>query len=531
MRYSIEVLCLLLAVGLAPLVGAAAPVAATGLPATETRAEVQLQAPAPAVFEQLGKLYGVRVQVDADLPQNVLRLSLRQVDFAAALGAAAAAAAAFWVVEPDGSVLVAADTPAQRERYQRQVRRTFALPGRSPEELNESVRLLREVLDMRRVRPDPRSNTLSVFDTPYRLAVAEQLLAQLPYDPGEVWVDVTVLEVDRERALQLGLVVPDNAFIVNLGAGIFLARDPESLPEVLRALLNRRLLPQPFAEATLQALLSGGLLDPSQAISLLPSFILFGGGRTTFAAHLPSFELALLQLSRVTRSWRQFSLRTRVGQQASAFIGQRFPIVFATFSAIFLPAVIEELIRLGQFVPPVPAIRYEDLGVTVTVTPYVHRKREISLTLKLEQLALTGQELNGIPVLSSRLLEHQVRLRDGETLLLAGLRRETQEGTSTNLPGLSSVPALGSLFGRVEPQRRTSELLLLITPRLTRLPAQERLVTRTLYVGLEKDFAAVGRPPATTPERRAPTPQPQAPPPTPPPPTPPQPQPPRPPQD
>jgi len=519
-------LVLLAAVSALPLSAASA----SQLPATEVRPEVRLQGQAAAVFEQLGRLFGVRVEVDADFPRRPLSLSLRDVDFADALRAAAEAGQAFWVVEPDGRVVVAENTAAKREAYQPQELRSFAFPGLTSEELNEAARLLRELLDMRRVRTDLRSSTLSVLDTPYRLAVAEHLLAQLPHDPGQITVEVLLLEVNRERALELGLLSPDNAFIVNVGAGLLLSREGESLRDALLALLERGLLPDLLNQAALQSLLSGGALDPSQLASLIPPLIFFGGGRTIYAAHLPSLELRLLQLASVARSWRQVTVRAGAGQQATTFIGTRFPIVFTTFSALFFPAIVQELIRRGLFVPPVPAVRYEDLGLRVTVTPRLHPKREITLALKLEDLALTGQEVNGIPVLSNRLVEHRVRLRSGESLLIAGLRQESHERLFSAVPLLGSLPGIGSFFGRIEPTTRTSELIILVTPRLTRLPARELLLARTLYVGTEEDFAPVGPVPAAAPppppaQPQPPQPQPPGQPPTPQPPQPFQPQP------
>jgi Flp pilus assembly secretin CpaC len=210
------------------------------------------------------------------------------------------------------------------------------------------------------------------------------------------------------------------------------------------------------------------------------------------------------------RSWQRLTLRAGVGQKATAFIGTRFPVIFSTFSSSFLPAITQELIRRGELLPPVPAFRYEELGLKLTVTPQVHPKREISLEMKLEQMALTGQAINDIPVLSSRVVEDQVRFRSGESLLIAGLRRESQDKGTTSIPGLGALPLIGPLFSRLEPDTQTNELILLITPRFTRLPAKERLLTRTLYVGTEKDFAPVGPAPLAAPR----APQPPQPPPT-----------------
>lgn len=493
MRLPAPLVCAaLLLAGVAPLCGATPP------------ADVRLEGPAPAVFEQLGKLYGVRVRVADDLPARPLRLELRQVDFPTALRVAAQLAGAFWAEQQDGSVLVAADTPENRQRYQPQVEKTFSLPGRTPEELTDVVRLLREVLDMRRIRPDPRSSTFTVRDTPFRLAVAEQLLAQLQEPPGEVWVDVLLLEVDREQAQRLGILPPDQAVAAHLGAGALVAQrtDVESLLKTLQLLLQLGVLPE--------AVVSRITIAPASLKVLLPPFILFGGGGTTYAALLPGAELNLLRLARVTRSLRRFSLRAREGEEASLFAGDRFPVVFTTFSSSFISPIEQELRKRGIFIPPVPAVRYEELGLRVTVTPRLHPGREVSLSLKLDQKALTGQTFNGIPVLSNRALEQRVRLREGESLLLAGLQGRTREVTGAGTPGLGSLPVIGRLFRRTAPSTQETELLVLVTPRIVRLPAPEPV--RALYVGTEREFAPVGAAPASEAVAPAPPPSPQPPP-------------------
>lgn len=449
-------------------------------------ADVHLEGPAPVVFVQLGKLFGVRVRVETDLPARPLRLELRQVDFPAALRVATQLAGAFAAEQPDGSLLIAADTLENRARYLPQVEKTFFLPGRTPEELTDAVRLLRELLDMRRIRTDPRSNSFTVRDTPFRLAVAEQLLAQLQEPPGEVWVDALVLEVNRDEAQQLGVLPPDQAVAVHLGAGALVAQrtDVASLLQTLQRLLQLGVLPE--------AVISRITVDPATLKALLPPFLLFGGGGTTYATLLPGAQLNLLRLATVTRSLRRFSLRARDGEEASLFAGDRFPIVFTTFSSSFISPLEQELRQRGIFLPPVPAVRYEELGLRLTVEPRLHSGHEISLKVKLEQKALTGRDFNGIPVLSNRTLEQQMRLREGESLLVAGLQARTREVIGTGTPGLGAAPLIGHLFRRTAPRTQETELLVLLTPRIVRLPAPERAALRPLYIGTEREFAPAG---------------------------------------
>jgi hypothetical protein len=404
---------------LAALPGAAA---AAAPPAARAAQDVRLTGPAPVVFQQLGRLYGVRLEVEPTLPARALRLQLGEADFASALRAATLLAGAFAVERPDGSVFVAEDTPANRSRFQPQVMRTFVLPGRTPEELTETVRLLRELLDMRRLLPDPATNTFTVRDTPQRLAVAEALLDQVLAEPGEVLLDVSVLEIDRSRALELGLVPPDTIIAENLG----------------------------------------------------------GGALSSFIVTLPGTELRLQQLASVTRSLRHLTLRAREGEEATLFAGDLFPVIFATFSSSFISPLEQELRDKGEFRPPVPAMRFEELGVRVRARPRLHSPEEVSLALKIDQKALAGTQLNDIPVISNRSLEHQVRLRAGETLLLGGFRTESRQATTS-----------GGFLLR-ETTGETTELLVLVTPRIMRLPVPDRLALRPLYVGTENEFAPAG---------------------------------------
>ena len=526
---SIRALVALLAfVSTAPL-AAQAPAPAAPSPAQEqpqTGRQVRLQGPARVVFEQLGQLYGVKVRVDDALPHRPFELRMDGADFFTALRIACQIAGAFWVAQPDGSILVAQDNAEMRGRYQPPVERTYDLSGATPEELAEVVRLLREVLDMRSIRSDLRSNTVTIKDTAARLAVAEQLLAQIREEPGEIWVELLILAVDRDEAQRLGVLPPDQIIAVHLGAGGLALGDAATVTELIeniQFLIAQGVLPQALADAILQASLSAGEFA-------LPPFILVGGGATTYATLLPNAVLNLFRLSQVSRSSRVLHLRVREGQPNTIFVGERFPIIFTTFSSSFFPEIIEELIRQGLFVPPVPAVRYEELGTKLVVTPRLHSGgREVTLALEFEDSGLTGRSFNEIPVLFNRSFEQVARLKMGEALLISGLQSHTTQHIVTGTPGLSAIPVIGHLFKRTEPHTQNTEVILLLTPHLVHVPARERLAMRTLFVGTEQEFSPLGPAPAPPPAA-VPQPSPlqreQQPPPQPPPQQPPQTQPP-----
>jgi len=492
-------LCALASLLVAPAMAQApAPAPATPEPVQVQPAagrQVRLQGPARVVFEQLGQLYGVRVRVDDALPHRPFELRMDGADFFTALRVACQIAGAFWVAQPDGSLLVAQDNREMRERYEPVVERAYDLSGATPEELAETVRLLREVLDMRSIRSDLRSNTITIKDTAPRLRVAEQLLAQVREEPGEIWLEVLILAVDRDEAQRLGVLPPDQVIAVHLGAGALALGDAATVQDLIQNiqfLIAQGVLPQALADAILQASLAAGEFA-------LPPFILFGGGATTYAALLPGATLNLFRLSQVTRSARVLHLRAREGQPNTLFAGERFPIVFTTFSSVVVPDI-PIPIDPSLLTPVVPAVRYEELGTKLVATPRLHAgSREVTLALEFEDSGLTGRTINQLPVLFNRQLEQQARLKMGETLLISGLQTHTTEMVVTGTPGLSSIPVLGYLFKRVEPHTQTTEVILLVTPHLVRVPPRDRLAMRTLFVGTEQEFSPLGAAPAPSP--------------------------------
>lgn len=177
---------------------------------------------------------------------------------------------------------------------------------------------------------------------------------------------------------------------------------------------------------------------------------------------------------------------------------------------------------LGTFIPsqPYPGFQYEDIGLKVNATPRLHEKSEVTLHLRFEIRSLSGEALNGIPVISNRTIEQTVRLRENHTTVLAGMIQDEERRGMQGWPGLGRAPVIGHVTSLRTPEERQTELLILITPRRIRLaPRQDR----QMYAGRDPvgSSRGAGAPPAPTeqppPQPQPPTPPPPVPPPTPPP--------------
>src|SRR6266566_4857814 len=186
-------------------------------------------------------------------------------------------------------MFVAQDTPEKRRQYGLEVEQTFPLSAAvGPEDVTEILRVLRDITGSTHITPDARSRTITMRDTPEKLALAGKLIQQVEKARGEVLLEIELLEVDRNTAQKLGIETPSKARLF-------------SIPPNLISQLN-----QANNLSALQTLLAGifggaASAGTSSLSSLIPPLIAFGGGKSTFLLTLPGaaadFSNALSLLS------------------------------------------------------------------------------------------------------------------------------------------------------------------------------------------------------------------------------------------
>jgi type II secretory pathway component GspD/PulD (secretin) len=129
---------------------------------------------------------------------------------------------------------------------------------------------------------------------------------------------------------------------------------------------------------------------------------------------------------------------------------------------------------------PYPGSEYVDIGLKVKATPYVHPDNEVTLQMEYEIKALAGSSFNGIPVISNEQVSQTVRLKQGETSIIAGLLDQEQSRALSGIPGLAQIPYAGYLFGSHNDSDTNNELLIILTPR--KVSAATR-ANREIYAG------------------------------------------------
>ena len=367
------------------------------------------------ILTALGLFSDVNVVFDPDFVDRRTSVDLRGARLSAALAAVTRATGNFHRVTAPRTVTVIPDTPGKRTDYEEEVVQTFYV---SNADLEETVNMLRLVLDLRRLSVVTATGSLSIRDTPDRVAAAARLIAAVDKAPPEVVVDVELLEVDRQRLRAYGL-----QFATPGSPGI---------------------------EGALGVDAPNGLfIDELGTLTAADVFI----------ADLPGLFYRLLKRDRHTHTLANPHLRMLGGETATAQFGDEIPIPVTTFTPFAAGGLQQQ---------PVTSFQYRNVGVEIGVTPQIHHEDEVSLTLEIGVSTLSGVGYGDIPTIGQRSIETTIRLQNGETSILAGLIRDDEREVMEGIPGLSDLPIIGRLFARNRLETQETDIIVTLTPRIVR---------------------------------------------------------------
>ena len=271
------------------------------------------------VYEQFAAMFGLRAIFDPDLAVRNVRLNVNDVDFKNAATILAAQTGTFWRPVNATLMFVAADTAEKRRQYDLQAEQTFPLSSAiSSEDATEVVRILRDITASTRLSLDTSSRTITMRDTPERLALAGALIQQIERARGELMLEIELLEVDRNTARKLGVEPPSTAKLISL---------PNNLISQLNQANNLSAL-----ESLLAGIFGTAVNGGTSISSLIPSIVAVGGGKSTFLLTLPAAAADFSDALSLVESGRQVLLRAQDGKPATFFVGQRFPVTLSLLS-------------------------------------------------------------------------------------------------------------------------------------------------------------------------------------------------------
>ena len=381
------------------------------------------------VFSALGQFADINVIFDPAFVDNTISVDLRGASLTTALTSVARSTRNFYRVTATQTVTVIPDTPAKRREYEEEVVQTFYL---SNADLGETVDLLRLVVDIRRLAPITATRAISIKDTPERLQAAARLIAAIDKARSEVVIEVELLEVDRQQLREYGLQFASPG---SPGIDGFAAVDESAL-----------------------SLANLGSLTTADV----------------FVANLPGLFYRLLKRDANTRTLANPHLRTSEGLTARAQFGEEVPVPVTTFAPIATGGIQQQ---------PITSFSYRNIGVNIDITPYTHHNGDVSLDLDIEVSSISGSGFGGLPTFGNRSITTTIRLRDGETNILAGLIRDDERVVLEGIPGLSDLPIIGRLFARNRRETQETDIIVTLTPRIIRVLDLDESDLRAFRVG------------------------------------------------
>jgi len=418
-------------------------------PLSRAPINLKMSEDAKKVFDTIGKLAGLTVIYDPDFPARRITVELNNVTLEQALEIAQLQSKAFVKPVTENTIFVIPDQPQKRRDYEEQVVKTLYVSNTvQPQELTEIVTGLRQLLDLKRITQLNSQNAIIVRDTPDKLLLAEKMIRDIDKAKPEVVVQVEVLEARTDRLRDLGILPGQTASV---------AINPNTT--------TSGSTPSTNTGTTLNQLRH---LNGNDIVFTLPN--------ATASAILSDTSTKIIQNPEV---------RSIDGQTAKLKIGDRIPVATGSFSSgLGLAAG-----TAGGISPLVNTqFTYLDVGVNIDLTPRVHPNRDVSLKLKVEVSAHTNDvSIGGItqPVISQRVIEHDIRLKEGEVSILAGLIQRTDSKTLEGWPGFAKLPLLRYLFSHDKTDHQEDEVLIVLTPRIVRIPEWTKANLRPLYSGSE----------------------------------------------
>ena len=389
------------------------------------------EAPLRAVFDVVAKVSGLNFYYDRDIrPDLKATIMVKNTSIEDAIRMMLLTNQLEMKVLNENSVLVYPNTPQKLKDYQALSVRTFFLTNADVKAVSTSIKTLVKTKDL---VVDERLGVIIMRDTPEAIRMAERIVALQDMSDPEVVLDVEILEVKRSRLLELGIQWPSQL----------------SLSPVLVDDLPLRL---------------------TDLARIRPSTIEVGVGKALINARKEDQDGRILANPRI---------RVRNKEKAKIQIGDRVPVITTTSTTTGFAS---------------ESVSYVDVGLKLEVEPNIYLDNEVAIKVNLEVSNLVREITSAAGSLSyqigTRGANTVLRLKDGETQVLAGLISDEDRSTANKVPALGELPVAGRLFGSQKDDTQRSEILLSITPRIVRSIQRPDLLDAQFESGTESNIGA-----------------------------------------
>jgi len=422
-----------------------------------------VQASVRDILDGLGELMGINVIYDNTFQDRVYSLNVSGLTLGEVLDVIMVNNGLFYQVVNPLMINIIPDTAPKRAQFEQQVVRRFAISYVDVNELMQTLTNILRPTGTQQIAPTISANestrSLTVRATTTMMDIIEQVIAQHDKPQAEVIVDVQILEVNRNRAKQFGL---------DLGSySINAAFSPEADPR-----------PESPADDGADLLSRGFNLNTVSR----------GVSASDFYLSVPTAMVRFLESDSETQVIAKPQLRGAAGADLKLNLGEDIPVPSTTFTP---------LAQGGANFNPLTSFDYRSVGVNVELTPQVTLEGDILMELLVETSTLGGGiEIAGqnLPSFGSRAVETQLRLRDGESTLLAGLLQESERTSLRGLPYILRIPIIRQLFSSNDTSVQQTDIVMLLTPRIVRTAETTPEDLAPIFIGPQGNPGLTGPP-------------------------------------
>jgi general secretion pathway protein D len=444
----------------------------------------------------IGSSTGINISYDREVQDRATTVQLDGVTLEQALNQIMTMNQLSYKVLSDRSIFVFPDTPPKHAQYDEQVVRTFYLSHADATEVSQilsTIIRLPGIAVQPAIAPNKTANTLTVRGTSSVVQILERIIAQNDKPRAEIVVDVEILEVDRTRTKSYGINLSEYAIGGLFSPVVAPGNAPITAPPTTPGSPTTPTTPGAGTGSTPP---SGIIAPPAFNLNLLSR----GVSTADFYLAVPTAIVRFLESDTRTRIIAKPQLRGAEGAKLTLKLGQQIPIISTSYTPIATG---------GAGVNPLSSYQYKDVGVNIDMTPTVTLEGDIRLDLTLDSSSRGADVSIGgvnIPSFGQRTVTTRLRLRDGESNLLAGLFQEQEQNGVSGFPGAIHVPFLKQVFSGNTSQFDQTDIVMLLTPHIVRTHEITEADLRPIYIGSQQNLGVGGPPPLIAAQPEAPAP-------------------------
>lgn len=367
------------------------------------------------VFKTLAKSAGINIIFDSAFKNSKFSIILEDISFIQALDRICMLKGLFYKVLDQKTLIIIPDTAAKRKMYDEQIIKNYYLSNMAAD---DCVKLISRITRINSMTADPNLNSITVRDVPEKVALVERMIRFYDKRKAEVLVKVDIMEVNKDRIQEYGVE---------------------------------------FSQYQL-----GQSLAPTSDSSSVKGNRFYYLDASDFLFSIPTVIYKFLESDSDSRVLARPQVRGEDGAKLNVNLGDKVPVPRTSFVPYNTG---------GPDQQPITSYDLQDVGIELAIVPHVHHNGEISLDLDFKLTFITSPGTSTIPpTIGNRSVKTRIRLKDGETGIMAGLLRDSEQTSQKGIPGLNRIPLLGDLLSGNRKQVDQTDIILRVTPYILRMP-------------------------------------------------------------